>query len=259
MLKLFVLFIVSAVATADSLGNYLRLDHNARIVGGRNASIEEFPYLVSIQLVGDHMCGGGIISEQWVLTARTCVVYNGDFIRAGSTYFNKGGSLHMVTQIIKHEKYNFIDYKNRVAVNNIQLLRVLEPFKFDKTRQPMVLFNANEEVSAHKIGELAGWGFTENLQFSQNLKAARLWTITAQDCKNSYNLSSGLQENQFCVSWPGYADDAGSFDVGSPFAIDGRIAGLVSWGNGGGAAECYGVYTKISSYIPWIQEKLRVY
>ncbi|XP_057328585.1 trypsin-3-like [Microplitis mediator] len=259
MLKLFVLFIVSAVATADPLRNHFRLDHNARIVGGRNASIEEFPYLVSIQTFGYHYCGGGIISEKWALTARTCYVSIRDLIRAGSTYSNEGGSLHTVAQIIRHEKFHYIDSINDASVNNIQLLRVLEPFKFDKTRQPMALFNANEVVPANTLGELAGWGFTENGQLSQNLKAIDLNTLTPQKCKNSYDLFGGLQEDQFCAGHPAFKQDVCFSDAGSPFAINGRIAGFVSWANGCGEPGYYGVYTKISSYIPWIKEKLGVY
>lgn len=238
--------------------NHFRLDHNARIVGGRNASIEEFPYLVSVQNFG-HYCGGGIISQKWVLSAITCYVYIGGLIRAGSTYSEEGGSLHTIVQIIEHEEFDFTDLTNGVVFNNIQLLRVSEPFKFDKTRQPMVLFNANEEVPAYTLGKLAGWGFTENNQVSQNLKAVDLKTMTPQECKNSYDLFGGIQEDQFCAGNPGFKQGACLRDIGSPFAINGRIAGFVSWTNGCGDPEYHGVYTKISSYIPWIQEKLRMY
>lgn len=37
-----------------------------RIVGG-----EEFPYVVSLKLNGDHICGGSIISNNYILTVST--------------------------------------------------------------------------------------------------------------------------------------------------------------------------------------------
>lgn len=62
--------------------NYRMTNSNAndRIVGGRQAHMNEFPWMVSIQIFGyvmdegiwHHMCGGSLISSQVVLTAGHC-------------------------------------------------------------------------------------------------------------------------------------------------------------------------------------------
>lgn len=46
-----------------------RLD--GRIVGGNKINITEAPYQVSLQ-TGTHICGGSIISSEWILTAAHC-------------------------------------------------------------------------------------------------------------------------------------------------------------------------------------------
>lgn len=43
-----------------------------RIVGGIETTIEKHPWQVSLQLKNEHLCGGAIISSQWVLTAAHC-------------------------------------------------------------------------------------------------------------------------------------------------------------------------------------------
>jgi hypothetical protein len=45
----------------------------AKILGGSSAKLGEIPWQVSIQaLDGSHLCGGTIISEEWILTATQC-------------------------------------------------------------------------------------------------------------------------------------------------------------------------------------------
>lgn len=43
-----------------------------RIIGGQQAPITKFPFLVSIQMFGQHSCGGSIVAPSFVVSAAHC-------------------------------------------------------------------------------------------------------------------------------------------------------------------------------------------
>jgi secreted trypsin-like serine protease len=46
---------------------------NSRVVNGTDAPQGKYPFVVSLQWLGDHGCGGTILNENWVLTAAHCM------------------------------------------------------------------------------------------------------------------------------------------------------------------------------------------
>ena len=52
--------------------NFFDIFLGDRIVGGRDSSSDNWPSIVGIFKDGSHICGGVIISEQWIVTAAHC-------------------------------------------------------------------------------------------------------------------------------------------------------------------------------------------
>jgi hypothetical protein len=46
-----------------------------KIIDGSEARLNEYPWMVSLQLSGSHFCGGSLIAENWVLTAAHCLEF----------------------------------------------------------------------------------------------------------------------------------------------------------------------------------------
>lgn len=61
------IFFVPAYTGAPSGGT-------GRLVGGTQAARGDFPYVVSISRNEQHICGGFVYNDRWVVTAASCVI-----------------------------------------------------------------------------------------------------------------------------------------------------------------------------------------
>ena len=57
--------------TLEEFKLWCAANDSSKIVGGSEVTIEEYPWQVFL-IVGEYMCGGSIIDENWILTAAHC-------------------------------------------------------------------------------------------------------------------------------------------------------------------------------------------
>ena len=138
-----------------------------RIVGGRDAKLDEFPYQVSIRYQGQHHCGGMVIAEDLVLTAAHCFDYvglNDDLIVvAGGINLIRNEGVEQeaqIEQIVIHE-----DYISAYFQNDICLLKVFPPFRLNSHVQAVSLPDPMEETSPGVMTVVTGWGYLSVSRF----------------------------------------------------------------------------------------------
>lgn len=241
---------------------------NTKIVGGSLATEGDWSWSVSLTVGGQHFCGGVLIDDQHVLTAAHCFAGNqspprGTKVTVGVHNIAKKESWSVTRDIAKtfvHQNFSMAS----TVVDDIALIRLASPVTLDQ--KYIVPACLDESATLDPTGQetwLTGWGSQyfggqattlkyqlSNIIFPQGQCQAfydYLFDPKIQICGGDAQQQEG---NGACQG-----DSGGPLVYKNPADNKWYIVGLISWGLGCG----YGtVYTKVASYIQWIQEKIAI-
>ena len=236
-------------------------NNDVKITGGTDADISEFPWQV-YYIAGNKLCGGSIISKNWIVTAAHCTknIFGNTIsiadmtIIAGATNLNNviGDQIYNVSEVIVNENYN-----SQTLDSDIALLKLKQPIDNINAAPIKIITSYDVAYGATDPGVMSwvtGWGLTNvnpavysailqkvQLPIVSNAQAATVWkNIPPTDIMAGY-----LKGNK----------DACNGDSGGPLAVpvfdEYKLGGIVSWGS----SDCntYGGYTRVSDFETWIR------
>lgn len=242
--------------------NYDSID---RIINGTDAVLGQFPHFASLGYEDDGAltweCGGALISETFVLTAAHCAkrrvpkYARFGVINLGSTK----SDTYKIKNIIKHP-----DYDGGSTYNDIALIELESEVKFTNNIKPACLPTSIDHDFLPRAS-VYGFGLTNlsDIVQSQVLQYAVVENFSYEECKLKYGSKKRyehgiLEKFQVCYGSHKSNQDSCTGDSGGPLTyldkILHRIIGVVSFGFGCGRPGTPGIYTRVSSYVPWIQE-----
>ncbi|KAM9785616.1 chymotrypsin-like elastase family member 2A [Neosynchiropus ocellatus] len=234
-----------------------------RVVGGDDVRQNSWPWQVSLQYKSGsnfyHTCGGTLISSQWVLTAAHCIgsrTYR-VFLGKHNLEASEQGSIAMSpAKIVVHEDWD--SYRIR---NDIALIKLANPVKLSDSIMPACL-PANGETLPHDAPcYVTGWGrLWTGGPIADILQQALLPVVGHSTCSRYDWWGSLVTTKMICAGGDGElascnGDSGGPLNCQNP---DGSwdVHGVVSFGSSMGCnyPKKPSVFTKVSSYIPWINE-----
>lgn len=227
-----------------------------RIINGTTVDIRRIPYQLSFRFRASHMCGAAIISRTSGLTAAHC--FNGHHhvsfysILAGVSNISdeKNGQVRPLSKFIKHPRFNGITHRNDIAVFSFK-----QPLEFGKTIAAIRLPPRHKAVA--ESGSVAGWGLTRENNMtsaSDGLRQVVKTTITNELCDSLYTNKIRITHQMFCTHDFDAGIDACTGDDGGAYASRNYIYGIISWAYRCAHSKFPRVYTRVPSYIDWIEE-----
>lgn len=232
-----------------------------RIVGGAAVSINEVPWQASLITNRSTLCGASIIDPSWLLTAAHCIVDKSPDeidVFAGISQLRERSQTapSNVARVIIHPNWNGSTFNADLA-----LIELTGPLTFSAQVQPIALPWAENPITWPAAGTpatISGWGSTSFSGSSSNsLNAAQVTVLSGPADPRCGEYGSSFQaSDDLCAGILTGGVDTCQGDSGGPLAVNAisgpTLAGVTSVGNGCALPNFPGVYTRVTTYLPWI-------
>lgn len=248
-----------------------------KIVGGTVATTESHPWVAAIfwhskSKESVFRCAGSLISSCWVLTAAHCFPDGSDSkshrftVVLGKNALNESDSTmeqtFKVKKIILHEGFNNSEGNFN---NDIALLRLKAKFgrcaEESTAVRTVCLPPPQHRLQPGISCEICGYGKEKHGLWykSQYLREAQVNLLADDVCQQEDHYGNMITDNMFCAARPDWSQDACEGDSGGPLVCEiGHrlfLFGVISWGDGCAKEFKPGVYTRVTNYNWWIEEK----
>ncbi|XP_041671975.1 mast cell protease 3-like [Cheilinus undulatus] len=251
MHALYKIFIFSAVV------GFGKKALGGEIINGEKTKESAMQYMASVQNDKGHICGGFLISEDFVLTAAHCDDKNPTHVVLGT---------HSLKDVDETKKYlvkrcKHGDFKSTRCGDDIMLLKLSRKAKLGGGTHIVRIKLPSHKIKLNKkkMCRVAGWGS----RVTDGKDEDKLWDVKVpvidyEECNKLWR--NTLPEKVICAGGNNTKKGFCKGDSGGPLVCDDLAVGIVSFNNN---EKCDyvnnipNVYTDVSKYISWINKIMK--
>ncbi|XP_068686247.1 transmembrane protease serine 9-like isoform X2 [Montipora foliosa] len=245
----------------------------ARIVGGREAQPNSWPWQVDILRNGTaHLCGGSLIAPSWIVTSAHCFyLYNNPSqwqVRVGEhneSIYEGFEERIDIENITVHPGFRLGSYSNP-GDYDIAIIKLKRPAVFHKRVHSICLPDMETSFPAGKSCFTTGWGRQNEsaAEYSDVLREVEVNLVSKEVCNSNSSYQGIINERYLCAGFQEGGRDACFGDSSAPLACQIEngsyvLTGVVSWGVGCARENNYGVYLDVRFMLPFIESTLYGY
>ncbi|EHB16936.1 Complement factor D [Heterocephalus glaber] len=215
-----------------------------RILGGQEAEAHARPYMASVQVDGRHLCGGVLLSAQWVLSAAHCLEEAEGKVQVllGAHSLSQpepSKRLYNVSRAVPHP-----DSGPDTIDHDLLLLQV--------SPGQRCLPGCARSRGSPARPDLAARGGRR----PDRLQHVRLKVVDRATCNLRPHHDGAVTKQMMCAE--SNRRDSCKGDSGGPLVCGGVVEGVVTSGSRVcGNFKKPGIYTRVASYAAWIDSVLR--
>lgn len=231
-----------------------------RIFSGSIAPAGRFPYQAYISIIINtthkQECGGSLLNNEWVLTAAHCV-FQGDNISIvlGSLKHTENREVLPLSAIIVHEEFSI-----QKGANDIALLKLSCAVEFNDSIQRIQLPSKPHRLFVGSPTVFTGYGRIGNDKPESEDLLFSWGTVIANEECSKYDFAFPILDSMICAKEINMESPCHG-DSGGPLALRSRPKVLIGIASLMTKNKCEAgdpvVYTRITSYLDWIEETMR--
>ncbi|XP_076992406.1 hepatocyte growth factor activator serine protease [Tamandua tetradactyla] len=240
-----------------------------RIIGGSSALPGSHPWLAALY-IGNNFCAGTLVHTCWVVSAAHCFSNSPPrdsvLVVLGQHFFNHTTD---VTQAFGIEKYIPYPLYSVFSPRNHDLVLVRLKKKGERCAvrsqfvQPICLPEPGSSFPTGHKCQIAGWGHMDESAetYAPSLREALVPLVADHKCSSPEVYGADISPNMLCAGYFDCKSDACQGDSGGPLVCEKNgvayLYGIISWGDGCGRLNKPGVYTRVTNYVDWLNDRMR--
>ncbi|MBN3285645.1 TRY3 protein, partial [Polyodon spathula] len=156
-------------------------------------------------------------------------------------------------RMISHPQYD-----NKTNNADIMLIKLKKPVKLNGYVTIVALPRHEASLSEGRVCRVSGWGYTSTAggQIPNTLRTVKLPIVSSSRCNSTEAFNGSITYSMICAGYSLGGKDACKGDSGGPLVCEGRVYGIVSWGNGCADPRYPGVYTAVAAFRRWIDRTI---